>query len=262
MYLHVIFAMKNYKHNFIIFFLLALSFVFKSHAMNKETGDKWAPVMATVSAVLTPMGSPSNSATNRNSDETNPVTRINPLKNKRESLDEIALVKIFDGKKSWREVINDWKSGRIPDDLPYEGFLKSAKITSLDQPAWLVFFKDQSGELATFKQDYSPFNDQLDAVHDERSVTKFNNLKGDSELIVPIPEKDKDYTTLYRFMKNAPNNTKQALYLKTAEALEKTIDDQGQFLNTEGKCVHHLHVRLDKIPKYYDQKHKKYLKIN
>ncbi len=186
---------------------------------------------------------------------------IDPVDRRKSTNEADSPTELINGKKTWKEVINDWKSGNIPEDLPHEGFLKSPSISSTTELASIIYFKDESGELASLKHDYLPFGDKLLGAPEDVKVTEFDNRTKDSKLIVPIPERDKDYTTIYRFMRNSPVETKKAFFKLTAVALEKWLKTKDTvYLNTHGFGVHHLHMRLDPSPKYYKTSHNEYFR--
>lgn len=85
----------------------------------------------------------------------------------------------------------------------------------------------------------------------EGSAVRFANLRGDSELIAPVPRGDRPYTHLLAWARSADPDEAQALWALVAAAVRERLSDRALWLSTSGLGVHWLHVRLDPAPKYY-----------
>lgn len=105
-------------------------------------------------------------------------------------------------------------------------------------------------------------SDALDRTLDRQSfrthfttakpVVVFENLGRDATLIVPCPSEQLDcYGHLARFMRDAPEPRKHALWQTVATTMQKKIGAEPIWLSTAGGGVSWLHVRLDQRPKYY-----------
>ncbi|MCU0447112.1 MAG: hypothetical protein MUE85_19630 [Microscillaceae bacterium] len=71
-------------------------------------------------------------------------------------------------------------------------------------------------------------------------------------MLAPCPRSEQqNYTHLARFVRQAPDYQRHQLWQTLALALEQRINAQPTWLSTAGLGVYWLHIRLDKIPKYY-----------
>lgn len=82
-------------------------------------------------------------------------------------------------------------------------------------------------------------------------VSTFPNLGRDAVLIAPFPADDACYTHLASFLRSAPAEATDALWLAIGKAMDDRINDRPVWLNTAGQGVPWLHIRLDDKPKYY-----------
>jgi len=86
----------------------------------------------------------------------------------------------------------------------------------------------------------------------EEDIVVFENLGGDSILVVPTPSSSHDhYPHMAAFMRGAPAAQIDRLWQKVGSQLLARIGDRPVWLSTAGGGVPWLHVRLDDRPKYY-----------
>lgn len=92
------------------------------------------------------------------------------------------------------------------------------------------------------------------------SVVAFQNLSGDATLVVPVPSDNVEdaaatYGHLAAFVRGADAAQKASLWAKVSEAVQEKLGQLPQggklWLSTAGGGVAWLHVRLDRVPKYY-----------
>ena len=82
-------------------------------------------------------------------------------------------------------------------------------------------------------------------------VLEFPNLSGDAYMIVPAKYAHVQYTSLASFVRHAPDDQADALFLQTGMAVLSRLNDEPLWLSTAGMGVPWLHIRLDSRPKYY-----------
>jgi len=83
-------------------------------------------------------------------------------------------------------------------------------------------------------------------------VTSFSNLSGDSLLIIPIPKKNKDFTTIKDFIDNSSINHQKVFWKKVANEIKQRLKTKEKiYISTHGLGVPYFHIRLDDTPKYY-----------
>ena len=86
----------------------------------------------------------------------------------------------------------------------------------------------------------------------EASVVTFANLGGDAIMVVPCPmAPPQAYGHLAAFVRQAPENQRESLWVAVGEAMGRRIGGKPVWLSTAGAGVSWLHVRLDDRPKYY-----------
>ena len=86
------------------------------------------------------------------------------------------------------------------------------------------------------------------------SIRSFDNLGGDARRVVPTPlVGDEAYPHLAAFVRNAPTEQVDALWLATGRAVSEWLASKAapMWLSTSGLGVAWVHVRLDSRPKYY-----------
>ena len=158
---------------------------------------------------------------------------------------------------TWRQLLKKWSDKKKynikinPKDFNYSFAIKFYPFTgnNLDSVVKYEIFREDG--LAK-NQNYSSFEEKF--PKDEKcDVISFKNISGDSTLIVPCPDANKNYAHLGLFNKNATNSKKLELWKKVAEEISKIIKnnkDKEIYLNTHGYGVPYLHVRIDSTPKY------------
>ena len=96
-----------------------------------------------------------------------------------------------------------------------------------------------------------PNPSSFSSYFDSKSIVTFLNLGHDARLVVPTPNKGRDYSHLGAFMANAPIDQKHDLWQQVGRSMLSRISEAPVWLNTAGTGVPWLHVRLDDRPKYY-----------
>jgi hypothetical protein len=77
-------------------------------------------------------------------------------------------------------------------------------------------------------------------------------LNKDSLLIVPIPRKNKNYTTIKDFIDHASLVQQKYFWSLVAKNILKMLKIHDKvYVSTHGTSVYYLHVRIDLTPKYY-----------
>jgi hypothetical protein len=88
--------------------------------------------------------------------------------------------------------------------------------------------------------------------HAETYALSVPNLGRTSELIVPRGiASSETYVHLASFLRGAPPSQIDALWRCAAETVLRNLSDRPLWLSTAGAGVAWLHVRVDRVPKYY-----------
>lgn len=158
------------------------------------------------------------------------------------------------GGLTWKELLKKWDQEKdvnikFPD---YSFAIKFYPFTGNNlnsEIKYKILRKDKLSD----NQDFSSFKNKF---KEKCKVVSFKNLSGDSTLIVPCPDVNKNYAHLYLFNLNAKNKKKKLLWKKVSQEINNIIkSDKNKliYLNTHGFGVPYLHIRIDSKPKYgYD----------
>ena len=155
----------------------------------------------------------------------------------------------------WKDKIELWNSGvyqtypeNIKNSFFYETFVCDKNMKNKYKEKFI-----ENKQLQNLTQDYSSFIDYITESKNQY-VTSFRNLSGDSLLIIPIPKKNKDFTTIKDFCDNASITQQKQFWKRVAIEIKKIVFVSGNdklYVSTHGLGVPYFHLRLDKQPKYY-----------
>lgn len=111
----------------------------------------------------------------------------------------------------------------------------------------------ERGALSRARPDPSSF---AEAFRTPGSVATFDNLGGDAVLVAPHPERAPDSAHLAAFIRSAPDDVIDALWIAVADAVTAWLATRRRrvWVSTAGLAVPWLHVRLDSLPKYYSHR--------
>jgi hypothetical protein len=141
-------------------------------------------------------------------------------------------------------------------------FWKCVPVSSNTLNKEFEFVAIKSQDLDNVSHDYSPFQEYF---RGNKSVVSFPSRSGDM-LVSPTPvrghqysctdydDEIRNYKNLREFNCEAPWEQWKELWQKVGEKMEEELLGGGnttRWLNTHGLMVNHLHIRLDKSPKYY-----------
>ena len=155
----------------------------------------------------------------------------------------------------WIDKINSWKNGDVqtyPANITKPFFYETYKCDKDLQNKYKEKFI-QSNKLI-FKQDYTAFE-----KHIQRSLCKdaisFFNLSKDALLVIPMPRKNKDFSTIKGFIDNATLTQQRHFWQLVAATIKKALKTHDHvYVSTHGLGVPYFHLRLDFEPKYYQTK--------
>lgn len=82
---------------------------------------------------------------------------------------------------------------------------------------------------------------------------QFENLNKDAILVVPKPHSNKNFLSIYDFLRSASQTQKDYFKKEAIVAIKKGLERWGKvYVNTHGLGVPYFHLRIDKTPKYYN----------
>lgn len=115
------------------------------------------------------------------------------------------------------------------------------------------FFKQECirCNLLNVKSDSSAFDKYIKRSKN-KYATSFYNLSGDTLLVIPMPRKNKNFSNLNEFMKNAsPLHIKKFWEYVYSEIQKLLPKEKELWVSTHGLGVPYLHLRISTKPKYY-----------
>ena len=87
---------------------------------------------------------------------------------------------------------------------------------------------------------------------DKQKIIVFESLGRDAILVVPCPIKNKNFSNLKTFTKNADEEHQILLWKQINKEMINLLNHKKKFwLSTHGDAINYLHVRLDFYPKYF-----------
>lgn len=157
---------------------------------------------------------------------------------------------------NWEQKLQQWKSGMAqsyPKNIKSRFFFETYVCDqNLKNKYQEKFIPNKILQQLTYDQSaYQKYIDQSD----NKYVTSFYNLSGDSKLIIPIPKKGKTFITIKDFIDTA-SETQQKHFWKYAaqEIMDMLKNNSKIYVSTHGLGVPYFHLRLDTRPKYYQTK--------
>jgi uncharacterized C2H2 Zn-finger protein len=153
----------------------------------------------------------------------------------------------------WVDKISIWEKDGIqnyPSKLKKRFFYETSFCMSHLQNIYKEKFIENN-ELEKAAYNPSSFQKYIESSKN-KYVTSFPNLSGDSLLIIPIPRKGKDFTTMKDFIDNASQYHQKIFWKKVAKEIKKRLKEkEGVYVSTHGLGIPYFHIRLDDNPKYY-----------
>jgi hypothetical protein len=162
---------------------------------------------------------------------------------------------------TYSEVIQKWKS-EADFRVFYTELLANSSFQAFfwEHPPLTLANQNQNYEFILYdaptflrvSADEVSFENYFSQATDYEGVVSFMNLGKNALLVVPCPLSDlENYTHLANFVRQAPLSQQHSLWQALAQALENQLNTNPIWLSTAGLGVYWLHIRLDKIPKYY-----------
>ncbi len=154
---------------------------------------------------------------------------------------------------TWKDKLHMWKDG-IPQSYPKNISKRFFYKTSICDKHLEKNYKEKyiiSSQLNYLTQDFTPFIKYIKSSNNNY-VTSFYNLSGDTLLVIPMPRKNKDFTTIKDFMDNATYNHQVIFWQFVTKVIEILLKyNDNIYVSTHGLGVSYFHLRLSLKPKYY-----------
>jgi len=156
----------------------------------------------------------------------------------------------------WIDKINEWNNGVVltyPKNIKsrffYETFVCDKNMNNEYKEKFI-----ENNELDKLHEDYNSYKKYIESSKN-KYVTSFHNLSGDTILIIPIPKKNKDFTTIKDFIDNSTLYQQKMFWKKVSKEIKKQLKNNDKlYVSTHGLGIPYFHLRLSKYPKYYQTK--------
>lgn len=156
---------------------------------------------------------------------------------------------------NWNNVLDDWGKGRYykyPDKIKNKFIWNTSVIKNNGNSKFIEKFLIHP-KLPT-EQNYNSFKSYIEQSKN-KYVVSFYNLNKDTLLVIPIPRKNKNYSTIKDFCDNA-SVTQKKYFWKTVSKLIKNYIKKHKYVwvSAHGLGVPYMHIRISNKPKYYFSK--------
>lgn len=152
----------------------------------------------------------------------------------------------------WKDKLRQWKKGiplKYPLKLKNRFFYETSQLisdTSIYKEKFII-----NKKLDKMIQNYLPFIKYINKSKN-KYITSFYNLSKTSYLIIPIPKKGKDFTTIKDFIDNASKTQQIEFWKKTSKIITFFLNKKKKiYISTHGLGISYFHLRIDTFPKYY-----------
>lgn len=155
---------------------------------------------------------------------------------------------------TWQDILDAWRTDESFCQYFNEAlagcsyadfFWECVPLRNADTPFECVLL-DAKGVLVNRAASHTAYDEHFSSC---KGTVTFPNLNSDATLVVPCPKKDGDssaFVTLASFLRNSPEAN--AFWKDVSQAIAKS--DKDVWVNTDGREVPWLHIRLDSGPKY------------
>lgn len=151
----------------------------------------------------------------------------------------------------WCDKLKEWETKplKYPKNIKKRFFYESIYITNLNDIYQDIFI--ESDKFNNLKMDYSSFNEHINKSNN-KYVIDFFNLSKKSLLIIPMPKKNKDFTTMKDFIDNASEIQQKKFWEHVSKCIKTMLLKHNKiYVSTHGLNVPYFHLRIDLEPKYY-----------
>lgn len=156
----------------------------------------------------------------------------------------------------WIDKLNEWDKG-IPQKYPiyiknrffYETSVINKKMDNIYKEKFI-----ENSILDKLNENYYSFTSYINSSKN-KYVSIFYNLSRDSVMIIPIPKENKNFTTIKDFIDNASITHQKMFWKIVVITIKKILKENDKiYVSTHGLGIPYFHLRLDKVPKYYQTK--------
>ena len=151
----------------------------------------------------------------------------------------------------WGTKLKHWSTGKLftyPKKLKGK-FMWRTNLLSGEKKGFDHEFIEYKG--LPEEQDYTSFKSYINNSKN-KYVVSFNNLSGNTLLVIPMPRKNKNFATIKDFTDNASAAHQKKFWKKVSVLTRKEFKKHGSvYVSTHGLGVSYLHVRISHKPIHY-----------
>jgi hypothetical protein len=159
-------------------------------------------------------------------------------------------------RRTWRDQLNLWKAGHmlVYPKYFYQRFFYETTVCTADSsecPYKAHFIKSRELDNLGDSHDTTNFAKYIEKS-DNPFATAFDNMSGDTRLVIPIPVEGKSFVTIKEFIDSASFEQQSAFWKLVAEEIERRLETREKvYVSTHGLGVPYFHLRICDTPKYY-----------
>jgi hypothetical protein len=153
----------------------------------------------------------------------------------------------------WKDVLIDWSLGislKYSSQIENRFFYETSPLDNNFKNVYKSKFI-KTNKFDNIRQDYSSFLKYINES-DNKYATSFLNKSRDCLLVIPMPRKRKNFTTIKDFIDNASEAQQSAFWRTVYEKIMLLSQKYHTIhISTHGLGVHYFHLRISLTPKYF-----------
>jgi hypothetical protein len=152
----------------------------------------------------------------------------------------------------WSSKITHWKNGIIPThDCNKRFYFETSPIDSKYENDYNETFIFNQELESIEKQNFHMFKEHMKQAKN-KDVCSFPNFNRSAILCIPMPRKNKNFTTMKDFIDNASVKHQKEFWKYVAYEIEEQLLHHNRlYISTHGNAVPYFHLRIESVPKYY-----------
>ena len=179
---------------------------------------------------------------------------IIPIQYEKQIINKLnCIVPVSNFNYTWKQKLDSWSNGnylKYPDIIKQNFYYKTS-ICNKDMTSICNEIFIETDLFDNIEQDYSSYDKYF--IDKSKMVIKTTSHSGNI-LIIPVPKKGKEYTTIKHFCDNAPEKQQIEFWKLASDTIKEALQTTHKlYINTHGHGVNYFHLRLDKDSTYYSE---------
>lgn len=151
----------------------------------------------------------------------------------------------------WSNKLIEWENGLYqiyPDNIKNNFFYETYKC-SYDNKYIDKFI--ETNKFNNINEDYSSFIEYIN-TSDNKYFTSFYNINKTAILLIPMPRKNKSFTTMKHFIDSSSKIQQKLFWIEASRLIKQMLEENEYiYVSTHGLGVYYFHLRIELKPKYY-----------